>query len=153
LPRVIWSHNTTTSRATGFSPFRLLYGTEAMTPEEIKNGSLRATKKSENPKEIAKVEKDLIELDILEAAQNLEKYQQETRKWKDKKIVRKEIKVCDLVIKRKKDWENPRKLQETWEGPYIVKESNRSGSFRLTDELGMELPHSWNVESLKRYYP
>jgi hypothetical protein len=37
LPKVIWSHNTTMSRATGFIPFRLLFGTEAMTPEEIKN--------------------------------------------------------------------------------------------------------------------
>jgi hypothetical protein len=25
LPRVGWSHNTTTSRATNFTPFRLLY--------------------------------------------------------------------------------------------------------------------------------
>lgn len=40
LPRVIWSHNTTVSRATKFSPFRLLYGEDAMVPEEIKLGSL-----------------------------------------------------------------------------------------------------------------
>jgi transposase InsO family protein len=26
LPRVIWSHHTTTSRTTQFSPFKLLYG-------------------------------------------------------------------------------------------------------------------------------
>jgi transposase InsO family protein len=32
LPKVIWSHNTTVSRATGFTPFRLLFVTEAMTP-------------------------------------------------------------------------------------------------------------------------
>jgi hypothetical protein len=38
LPRVIWSHNTTVSRAIGFTPFLLLFGTEEMTPEEIKNG-------------------------------------------------------------------------------------------------------------------
>jgi hypothetical protein len=25
LPKVIWSHNTTVSRATGFTPFRLLF--------------------------------------------------------------------------------------------------------------------------------
>jgi hypothetical protein len=36
LPKVIWSHNTTVSRATDFTPFRLLFGTEAMTLEEIK---------------------------------------------------------------------------------------------------------------------
>jgi transposase InsO family protein len=41
LPTVIWSHNTTESRSTKFSPFKLLYGKEAMTPEEIKLGSWR----------------------------------------------------------------------------------------------------------------
>jgi hypothetical protein len=35
LPRVVWTHNTTTSRTTQFSPLRLLYGEEAMLPEEL----------------------------------------------------------------------------------------------------------------------
>ena len=34
LPRVVWSHNTTTSRTTGFILFKLLYGKESMLPEE-----------------------------------------------------------------------------------------------------------------------
>ena len=37
LPKVVWSHNTTTSRTMGFTPFKLLYGEEAMLPEEIKH--------------------------------------------------------------------------------------------------------------------
>ena len=41
LPKVIWSHNTTESRATKFTPFKLLYGEEAMTPEELCHGSYR----------------------------------------------------------------------------------------------------------------
>jgi hypothetical protein len=58
LPKVIWSHNTTVSRATGFTPFRLLFDIKAMTPEEIK--------RSKEIKEIdMKVEKDMIELTIL----------------------------------------------------------------------------------------
>jgi len=36
LPRVIWSHNTTESRTTKYTPFKLLYGEEVVTPEEIK---------------------------------------------------------------------------------------------------------------------
>jgi hypothetical protein len=47
LPKVIWSHNTIVSRATGFTPFRLLFGTEAMTLEEIKNESMRVLKAKE----------------------------------------------------------------------------------------------------------
>jgi hypothetical protein len=73
LPKVVWSHNTTVSRATGFTPFRLLFGTEAMTPEEIKNESMRVLKGKEIEEIDKKVEKDMIELSILEAAENIEK--------------------------------------------------------------------------------
>jgi hypothetical protein len=41
LPEAVWALNTTECRATGFTPFRLLYGSEAMTPQEIKHGSLK----------------------------------------------------------------------------------------------------------------
>jgi hypothetical protein len=75
LPKVIWSHNTTVLRATGFTPFRLRFGTEAMTPEEIKNESRRVQKAREIEEVDMKVEKDMIELTILEAAENIEKYQ------------------------------------------------------------------------------
>jgi hypothetical protein len=57
LPKVIWSHNTTVSRATGFTPFRLLFGNEAMTPEEIKNESMRVLKAKEIKEVDQKVEK------------------------------------------------------------------------------------------------
>jgi hypothetical protein len=36
LPRVVWSHNTSIYRATKFTPFKLLYGEELVTLEEIK---------------------------------------------------------------------------------------------------------------------
>jgi len=35
LPKIIWAHNTTTSRSTNFTPFKLLYGEEAITHKEI----------------------------------------------------------------------------------------------------------------------
>jgi hypothetical protein len=107
LPRVISSHNTTVSRATGFTPFRLLFGTEAMTPEEIKNESMRVLKAKEIEEVDQKVEKDMIELTILEAAENIEKYQKETKAWKDKKVVRKDIKTGDLVLKKKEELGEP----------------------------------------------
>jgi hypothetical protein len=79
LPKVILSHNTTVSRATGFTPFRLLFGTETMTPEEIRNESMRVLKAKEIKEADQKVEKDMIELTILEAVENIEKYQKETK--------------------------------------------------------------------------
>jgi hypothetical protein len=124
-----------------------------MTPEEIKNESMRVLKGKEIEEVDQKVEKDIIELTILEATENIEKYQKETKTWKDSKVVRKDIKTGDLVLKRKKKWENPRKLQEPWEGSFIAKETSMPGAFRLLSQTGEELPYSWNADSLKRYYP
>jgi hypothetical protein len=124
-----------------------------MTPEEIKNESMRGLKGKEIEEVDQKVEKDMIELTILEAAENTEKYHKETKTWKDRKVVRKDIKTGDLVLKKKKNWENPGKIQEPWEGSFIAKETIMPGAFRLLIQTGEELPYSWNADSLKRYYP
>jgi hypothetical protein len=42
LPSVVWSLRTTPSRATGFSPFFLVYGAEAILPTDLEYGSPRA---------------------------------------------------------------------------------------------------------------
>jgi hypothetical protein len=60
MPTTVWSHNTTVCRPTKFTPFRLIYGAEAMLPEEIKHQRLRATTESTScPSEVE--EKDLLE--------------------------------------------------------------------------------------------
>jgi hypothetical protein len=41
LPSVVWSLRTTPSRATGFSPFFLVYGAEAVLPTDLEYGSSR----------------------------------------------------------------------------------------------------------------
>ena len=62
LIKVVWSHNTTTSRSTGFTPFKLLFGDEAITPEEAKTGSIRVVASAESDSEADhSVEKDAIE--------------------------------------------------------------------------------------------
>jgi hypothetical protein len=63
------------SKAMGFTPFRLLFGTKAMTLEEIKNESMRVQKAKEIEEVDMKVEKYMIKLTILGAAENIEKYQ------------------------------------------------------------------------------
>jgi hypothetical protein len=62
LPEAVWALNTTECRATGFTPFRLLYGSEAMTPQEIKHGSPR-TVTSAVPDVDEPTSKDLIDGD------------------------------------------------------------------------------------------
>jgi hypothetical protein len=72
LPRVIWSHNTTTSRTTQFSPFKLLYGEEAMLPEELCLGTWRNTPSGD---EDLKASVQNIKKVRLQAATNLSAYQ------------------------------------------------------------------------------
>jgi hypothetical protein len=46
LLKVVWSHNTIASRMTNFTPFKLLYGEEAMLLGDIKHQSLRVMNRS-----------------------------------------------------------------------------------------------------------
>lgn len=98
LPRVIWSHNTSVSRATNFSPFRLLYSEEAMMPEEIKLGSLR-TEANPEGKDMEPTIDTAQELRT-QAIVNSEAYQDETRRWKNKKIQPRGIQTGDLVLRK-----------------------------------------------------
>ena len=92
--KVVWSHNTTVSRSTGFTPFKLLFGDEAITPEEAKAGSIITTASTEDEVDCS-VEKDAIEGISLQAMENINKYQAETIKWRDRKVRLKDI-VGDL---------------------------------------------------------
>jgi len=140
LPRVIWSHNTTISRTTGFTPFKLLYGEEAMLPEEIKHESLRTTRQLMMQDE--EYVKETIEATRLEAVENIAKYQSQTKKWRDSQVVRKDIKHGDLVLRRKPNAQLVGKLQPKWEGPYTATAAGRTGSFYLTDSEGVTTTHT-----------
>jgi hypothetical protein len=85
LIKMVWSHNTTTSRSTGFTPFKLLFGDEAITPEEAKARSIR-TIASTGDEADYHVTKDTIEGTKLQAIENINKYQAETIKWRDRKV-------------------------------------------------------------------
>jgi hypothetical protein len=92
LIKVVWSHNTTVSRSTGFMPFKLLFGDEAITPEEAKAGSIRTTASAEDEADYH-VAKDTIEGTRLQAVENINKYQAETIKWRDRKVRLKNVGV------------------------------------------------------------
>jgi hypothetical protein len=82
---VVWSHNTTISRSTGFIPFKLLFGDEAITPKEAKAGSIRTVASVEDEADYS-VAKDAMEETRLQAVENINKYQAETIKWRDRKV-------------------------------------------------------------------
>jgi hypothetical protein len=99
LINVVWSHNTTISRSTGCTPFKILFGDEAITPEEAKAGSIRTAASAEDEADYS-VAKDAIEGIRLQAMENINKYQAETIKWRDRKVRLKNIKPGHLVLRR-----------------------------------------------------
>jgi transposase InsO family protein len=99
LIKVVWSHNTIVSRSTGFTPFKLLFGDEAITPEEAKAGSIRTVAWAEDEDDYS-VAKDGIEGIRLQAVENVNKYQAETIKWRDRKVRLKNIRPGHLVLRR-----------------------------------------------------
>jgi hypothetical protein len=151
LINVVWSHNTTISRSTGFTPFKLLFGDEAITPEEAKAGSIRTMASAEDEADYSVV-KDAIEGIKLQAVENIIKYQAETIKWRDRKVRLKNIKPGHLVLRRVTNPDTVGKLQLKWEGPFLVASSSRPGSYRLKDMDDSDIPRSWNANELRRYY-
>jgi hypothetical protein len=60
LTKVMWNHNIAVSRSTGFTPFKLLFGDEAITPEEARTGSIRIIASTEDEAD-CQITKDTIE--------------------------------------------------------------------------------------------
>jgi hypothetical protein len=87
-----------------------------MCPEEVANESVRDLMGSSRENE--EMDKALVEIDRLHVVANLLKYQEETRKWRNKKVFLKNIQVGDFILKIKKNTDSVGKLQFAWEGSY-----------------------------------
>ena len=45
------------------------------------------------------------------------------------------------------------KLTPPWEGPYIVAQVLKPGTYKLANEKGEILTNAWNIELLCHFYP
>jgi hypothetical protein len=118
MPRTLWSHNMTVSRAPNFTPFWLMYGAEVTLPEEVKHWSLqKAAEIPTCPSEAE--EKDLVESDKLKAVANLQKYQEETWDWRGLMVklwgsMWVTWSSCEVPAPRAPENWNPNGLDHTW---------------------------------------
>jgi hypothetical protein len=139
------------SRSTGFTPFKLLFGDEAITPEEAKIRSIRTTASAEDKVDY-QTTKDTIEGTRPQAIEHINKYQAKIIRWHDRKVQLKNIKPGHLVLWRVANPDTVGKLQLKWEGSFLVVSLSRPGSYRLKDMDGNDIPRSWNADELRRYY-
>jgi hypothetical protein len=151
LPEVIWALNTTESRATEFTPFLLMYGSKAMTPQELKHGSPQVSSTT-TPDVDESTSKDLIDGDRVLALEAPNKYQAQMKAWRDNTVILKELEEGDLVLTRTTRTESRGKLEPKWEGPFIVKTKTSPNAYRLASPSGEDLEHSWNVDNLRKFF-
>jgi len=119
-----------------------------MTPEELRHGSYR----TEAPDEDINPTIDAIETIKTQAAINLGRCQEETRRWRNKKVRPREIKEGDLVLRCIPKSKLQGKMYSKWEGPFLVTSMARPKACRLRTLEGVEEQYSWNKDMLQQYY-
>jgi transposase InsO family protein len=121
LPSVVWSLRTTPSRATGFSPFFLVYGAEAILPTDLEYGSPRTKAYNDQNNQTSREDS----LDQLEEARDVAllhsaRYQQSLRRHHARRIQTRGFQVGDLVLRLRQDARGRHKFTPPWEGPFII---------------------------------
>jgi hypothetical protein len=154
LPAVVWSLRTTPSKATGFTPFFLVHGAEAVLPMDLEYGSPRVRGYDEDANQRAR-EDSLDQLDeaCLVALMHSARYQQSLRRYQARKIRWRDFSEGDLVLRLRQDNRGRHKLSPPWEGPYVVVKVLKPGTYKLANEDGEELTNAWNIQQLRRFYP
>ena len=87
LPAVVWGLRTQPSRATGQTPFFLVYGSEAILPTDIMHEVPRVEFYEENAAEVARIEDlDSVEEARLAAQIQAARYAQGLRRYHDRTV-------------------------------------------------------------------
>jgi transposase InsO family protein len=111
LPSVVWSLRTTPSRATGFSPFFLVYGAEAILSTDLEYGSPR-TKAYDDQSNQTNREDSMNQLEeawdvaLLHSAG----YQQSLRRYHARRVRPQDFQMGDLVLQLRQDARGHHKL-------------------------------------------
>jgi hypothetical protein len=154
LPYVVWGLRTQPSKATGQTPFFLVYSSEAILPADIMRKSPRVEMYNEGEAEEARqLELDSVKEARCTALVQSARYLQGIRCYHDRNVKERSFSIGNLVLRRIQDESGLHKLNLRWEGPFIVKQITRLGSSRLQYPEGQDVPNSWNVHNLRKFYP
>jgi hypothetical protein len=139
----LWALCTTLSRATGHTPFSLVYGSEAMLPTEVEYKSFQVQHFNEERSDDSRVD-ELTKLEELREAAVIQsaKHQQAMRRYHALNVSSRSFQVGDFKLRKIQMTKDCHKLSPTWEGPYEVVHVTRHGSYRLQREDGSKVPNS-----------
>ncbi|MCO5584498.1 hypothetical protein L7F22_038426 [Adiantum nelumboides] len=153
LDGALWAYPTTYKCATGFTPFHLVYGQEALQPIELEIPTIR-TIKNEGKIEDKLLADECVKWVLLDNKRflSVETFEQQAMRRKalfDDKVKKKEILKGNLVLRydNKLDTHFDKKFIPRWEGPFVVKKVYPTGYFQLMDIDGT--PHKRKVNGFR----
>ena len=151
LEGVLWSHRTTPRRATGETPFALVYGTKCMIPAEVEFPGVR--RKLLPEREELNNAMLLDDLDLINECRDwalirIQNYQHTAAKYYNSN-------VQNLVLRKvfqNTAEQNAEKFGANWEEPYKIIKVVRPGSYEIANMQSVKIPRTWNAMHLKKYY-
>jgi hypothetical protein len=151
---VVWSLRTTPSRATGLTPFFLVYGAEAVLPTDLEYGSPRTNAYDDRSNQTSREDSlDQLEEDRDVALLHSARYQQSLWCYHARSVRSRGFQVGDLVLRLRQDAQGRHKLTPPWEGPFIIAKILKPRTYKLANDQFKVYSNAWNIQQLRRFYP
>jgi hypothetical protein len=157
VPTILWAYRTTCKKLTMQTPFKLVYGLEAVVPMEYLVPSLRIAAFTDMD-DTGVVQERLVQLVELEEDKFIAGFHQQVQKerekaYHDRHIKKKYFKQGDLVlVYDSKFMRHPGKFRMHWLGPYEVSYVTEGGVAQLKTLTGEWKEGLVNGSRLKLYY-
>jgi hypothetical protein len=159
LKFALWADRVTSKKSIGTSPFKLVYGTEAIFPIQLALPVAKFLQEAEEePNDLTRRIHDLVQLqqDREQLLDRTELHQQMIKRNFDKKTKSDIFKAGDMVLK----WDAARqekgkhgKFEALWTGPFVIAEAQQNNTFNLQTISGEPVSGGpFNGRFLKIYF-
>jgi ribonuclease HI len=145
LKFALWADRVSTKRATGLSPFQLVYGAEAVFPSQLAIPVAKFLQDhQEEPDDMIRRIHQLVEVQQAreQTLDRIQDHQQKIKQVFDRKAKKEHFQVGDLVLK----WDAPKqdkgkhsKFEALWIGPFRISEAFSNNTYKLLDLEGEEM--------------
>jgi hypothetical protein len=137
LPLVLWGLQTLDNTSTGFTPFFMVYGTEAVMPTDLQYNSPRVVNYTEARNEVARQNG----LDLIDEARDLACshtmiYQLGLRCYHSLRVCTRAFQESDLILWLIQDKKDMHKLSPPWQGPFAIGRALGNDAYNLVNIHG-----------------
>jgi len=155
IPAALFAYRTNKHSTTKMTPFKLMYGREAVLPvDDLRLSIIDIDNTRDLMNRIYDISNTLEDV-RKEALNNIERFQTKQKERFDAKLKKSKIfKIGDKVLlkdsAKEKQWSG--KLDPKWKGPYYIHEVIGKGAYKLRTFEGQVLKAPTNIINLKLYH-